>query len=167
MLAISPPPAPLEVEEVGTPVSPEEQVGPEIPASKFAHIRTLVKYGMTVSQVAEVYGVAARIAGIREGHLSISGPPRATLYGAPPSIPTLGKQRSRLSRDCVTATGGMSSRSIRSRRRRAARERLSSSTLGTFLLHRLVLIMVPSTARQPPVKAGDGATNSSSIPEDV
>ena len=61
----------------------------------------------------------------------------------------------------------MSSRSIRSRRRRAARERLSSSTLGTFLLHRLVLIMVPSTARQPPVKAGDGATNSSPIPDDV
>jgi hypothetical protein len=35
-----------------------EQVRPEIPVSKFAHIRTLVKYGMTVSQVAEVYGVA-------------------------------------------------------------------------------------------------------------
>ena len=26
--------------------------------SKLAHIRALVKYGMTVSQVAEVYGVA-------------------------------------------------------------------------------------------------------------
>jgi hypothetical protein len=58
VLASSPPPAPLEVEEVGTPVNPEKQVRPEILVSKFAHIRTLVKYGMTVSQVAEVYGVA-------------------------------------------------------------------------------------------------------------
>jgi hypothetical protein len=54
----APAPAPLDVEEVGTPVNPEEQVRPEIPVSKFAHIRTLVKYGMTVSQVADVYGVA-------------------------------------------------------------------------------------------------------------
>ena len=37
------------------------QVRPEISASKFAHIRTLVKYGMTVSQVAEVYGVAVGV----------------------------------------------------------------------------------------------------------
>jgi hypothetical protein len=59
VLATSPPPAPLEVEEVATPVNPEEQVRPEIPVSKFAHIRTLAKYGMTVSQIAEVYGVAA------------------------------------------------------------------------------------------------------------
>ena len=28
-----------------------------IPASKFARIRTWVKYGMAVSQVAQVYGV--------------------------------------------------------------------------------------------------------------
>jgi hypothetical protein len=58
VLATSPPPAPLEVKEVGTPVNPEQQVKPEIPVSKFSHIRTLVRYGMTVSQVAEVYGVA-------------------------------------------------------------------------------------------------------------
>jgi hypothetical protein len=59
VLAISPPsPVPLEVEPVGKPANPEEQVRPEIPVSKFAHIRTLVKYGMKVSQVAEVYGVA-------------------------------------------------------------------------------------------------------------
>ena len=59
VLATSPPPpVPLEVEQVETPVSPREQVRPEIPVSKFVHIRTLVKYGMTVSQVAEVYGVA-------------------------------------------------------------------------------------------------------------
>ena len=30
----------------------------EIPRSQFARIRTLVKYGMTVAQVAKVYGVA-------------------------------------------------------------------------------------------------------------
>jgi hypothetical protein len=31
----------------------------EIPRSQFECIRTLVKYGMTVAQVAKVYGVAA------------------------------------------------------------------------------------------------------------
>lgn len=31
---------------------------PEIPRSQFARIRTWVKYGMTVAQVAQVYGVA-------------------------------------------------------------------------------------------------------------
>jgi hypothetical protein len=31
----------------------------EIPRSQFGRIRTLVKYGMTVAQVATVYGVAA------------------------------------------------------------------------------------------------------------
>jgi hypothetical protein len=35
-----------------------EQPTPEIPGSQFARIRALVKYGMTVPQVAEVYGVA-------------------------------------------------------------------------------------------------------------
>jgi hypothetical protein len=30
----------------------------EIPQSQFARIRTLAKYGMTVLQVAQVYGVA-------------------------------------------------------------------------------------------------------------
>jgi hypothetical protein len=40
------------------PVAPEPQMAPEIPRSKFARIRSLVKYGMTVSQVAEVHGVA-------------------------------------------------------------------------------------------------------------
>jgi hypothetical protein len=59
VLATSPPaPAGLEVEKAEPPVRPEEQVRPEIPVSKFAHIRALVKYGVTVSQVAEVHGVA-------------------------------------------------------------------------------------------------------------
>jgi hypothetical protein len=31
---------------------------PQIPASRFARIRTWVKYGMTVADVAQVYGVA-------------------------------------------------------------------------------------------------------------
>jgi hypothetical protein len=48
ILATSPP----------APALVEERARPEIPVSKFAHIRALVKYGMTVSQVAEVYGVA-------------------------------------------------------------------------------------------------------------
>jgi hypothetical protein len=57
VLATSPPPTPEEVDEAETPVGRGEQMGP-IPVSKFAHIRALVKYGMMVSQVAEVYGVA-------------------------------------------------------------------------------------------------------------
>jgi hypothetical protein len=31
----------------------------EIPRSQFVRVRTLVKYGMTVAQIAKVYGVAA------------------------------------------------------------------------------------------------------------
>jgi hypothetical protein len=59
ILATSPPaPAPIEVEKTEPPIPLEERARPEIPVSKFAHIRALVKYGMTVSQVAEVYGVA-------------------------------------------------------------------------------------------------------------
>ena len=42
---------------------------------------------------------------------------------ARPYMPMLKRQKSRLSCDRVTAVGGMSSRSIRSSRRRAARER--------------------------------------------
>ena len=51
-------PAPLKVEKAEPPVRLEQQARPEIPVSKFAHIRALVKYGMKPFQVAEVYGVA-------------------------------------------------------------------------------------------------------------
>jgi hypothetical protein len=51
-------PAPARLEEIKAPVAPEPQATPEIPRSKFARIRSLIKYGMTVSQVAKVYGVA-------------------------------------------------------------------------------------------------------------
>lgn len=53
------PTAPVRVEEVKAPVSPQQQTPRAIPRSQFARIRTLVKYGMTVAQVAEVYGFAA------------------------------------------------------------------------------------------------------------
>jgi hypothetical protein len=52
------PTAPIRVEEVKAPVSPQHQTPPAIPRSQFGRIRTLVKYGMTVAQVAKVYGVA-------------------------------------------------------------------------------------------------------------
>ena len=51
-------PAPVRLEEVKAPVAPESLTTREIPRSKFARIRGLVKYGMTVSQVAKVYEVA-------------------------------------------------------------------------------------------------------------
>jgi hypothetical protein len=38
--------------------NPEPQTMRKIPQSQFGHIRTLVKYGITVAQVAEVYGAA-------------------------------------------------------------------------------------------------------------
>jgi hypothetical protein len=55
VLQIIPPPA-IRVEEVKAPASPEPQTMPTIPQSHFPRIRTWVKYGMTVSQVAKVYG---------------------------------------------------------------------------------------------------------------
>ena len=55
-LAISPPAA--RREEPKTPIRCEPQPTPELPPSQFARIRTLVKYGMTVAQVADVYGAA-------------------------------------------------------------------------------------------------------------
>jgi hypothetical protein len=49
---------PVRVEEVKASIRPEQQTPRAIPRSRFARIRALVKYGMTVAQVAEVYGVA-------------------------------------------------------------------------------------------------------------
>jgi hypothetical protein len=61
--------APVRHEEFETPIVPDQQTTRGIPPSQFARIRTLVKYGMTGSQVAEVCGVPiadiARI--LREG----------------------------------------------------------------------------------------------------
>jgi len=51
------PTAPVRVEDVKAPVRPEQQTPRAIPRAQFARIRALVKYGMTVAQVAEVYGV--------------------------------------------------------------------------------------------------------------
>jgi hypothetical protein len=51
-------PLPVRLEEAKAPVAPEPQATPEIPRSKFARIRSLIKYGMTVSQTTKVYGVA-------------------------------------------------------------------------------------------------------------
>jgi len=56
VLAISPT-VPIRPEEAEAPVSSEPQTTPEIPRSQFARIRTLVKYGLSPAQVAEVYGV--------------------------------------------------------------------------------------------------------------
>jgi len=43
-------------EEVKAAVTPEPQPTPKIPRSHFPRIRSWVKYGMTVGQVAEHYG---------------------------------------------------------------------------------------------------------------
>ena len=56
MLAVAP--VASVPENAKTPVIPEPQATREIARSQFARIRTLVKYGMTVAQVAELYGAA-------------------------------------------------------------------------------------------------------------
>ncbi len=43
-------------EAVKAAAAPEPQATPQIPRSQFSRIRLLVKYGMTVRQVAEHYG---------------------------------------------------------------------------------------------------------------
>lgn len=55
VLQIIPPPA-IRVEEVKAPASPEPQTMRAIPRSHFPRIRSWLKYGMTVPQVAKVYG---------------------------------------------------------------------------------------------------------------
>jgi hypothetical protein len=57
VFAISPA-RPVGRNELKTPVNSEPQKTCAIAQSQFARIRTLVKYGMTVAQVAEVYGAA-------------------------------------------------------------------------------------------------------------
>jgi hypothetical protein len=53
------PAVPVGHEERETPAAPEPQTMRKIPRSQFVRIRTLVKYGMTLAQVAKVYGVDA------------------------------------------------------------------------------------------------------------
>jgi hypothetical protein len=57
VLRIISPVTPVRLEKIEAPVSP--QTKRKIPPSQFARIRALLKYGMTASQVAEVYGAAA------------------------------------------------------------------------------------------------------------
>jgi hypothetical protein len=54
-------PAPVCNEEVAAPVNPEPRTTRQIPRSQHARIRTWVNYGLTISQVAEVYGVAVDV----------------------------------------------------------------------------------------------------------
>jgi len=51
------PPALVGLEAAASPIGPKQRIMSEIPRSQFARIRTWVKYGMTLAQVAEVYGV--------------------------------------------------------------------------------------------------------------
>ena len=58
VLGIIAPPTPMRNDEITTSIAAELQTTLGIPQSQFARIRTLVKYGMTVSQVALLYGAA-------------------------------------------------------------------------------------------------------------
>jgi len=50
-------PAPVRVEKTVTPVADESPKALSIPAVHVARIRTWLMYGMTIRQVAQVYGV--------------------------------------------------------------------------------------------------------------
>jgi hypothetical protein len=54
-------PAPVRNNEVAAPGNPEPRPTREIPRSQYARIRTWAKYGLTIAQVAEVYGVAVGV----------------------------------------------------------------------------------------------------------
>jgi hypothetical protein len=54
-------PAPVRNEEVAAPVDHEPRTTRQIPRSHHARIRTWVDYGLTIPQVAEVYGVAVGV----------------------------------------------------------------------------------------------------------
>ncbi len=54
-------PAPVRNEEVAPPVNLEPRTTRDIPRSHHARIRTWVQYGLTIPQVAEVYGVAVGV----------------------------------------------------------------------------------------------------------
>ena len=58
VLRIISPAAPVTHEVVEPPARPAPPARRAIPRSQFAGIRTWVKYGMTVTEVAEVYGAA-------------------------------------------------------------------------------------------------------------
>ncbi|HJU15905.1 MAG TPA: hypothetical protein VJ770_05515 [Stellaceae bacterium] len=51
-------PVPARHAKAEPPADPEPPMPRKIPASQFARIRACVKYGMTIPQVAQVYGVA-------------------------------------------------------------------------------------------------------------
>ena len=54
---ISPPLVPVLPDQAETAIAPSPPAG-EIPRSQLARIRGWVRYGMTIAQVAQVYGVA-------------------------------------------------------------------------------------------------------------
>jgi hypothetical protein len=58
ILGIAPPQPIRHDEKIKPAVLPEKEIPPTVPRSQFARIRTWVKYGMTVPQVAQVYGIA-------------------------------------------------------------------------------------------------------------
>jgi hypothetical protein len=49
--------APIRQQTLDPPATSEPAMAPDIPAKKFAQLRSRVEYGMTVSQVADVYRV--------------------------------------------------------------------------------------------------------------
>ena len=54
-------PGPVRDEEVAAPVNPEPRTTRQIPRPEHARIRTWVNHGLTIPQVAEVYGVAVGV----------------------------------------------------------------------------------------------------------
>ncbi len=90
------------------------------------------------------------LVGVREDRRFLSGPLDRLSRRSPYCIPTLKRQRTRLSPESLTAARGTSNRSSRSNRRRASRTRWSSSTRDTLRFHRSAFGMAPSIMRACP-----------------
>lgn len=78
----------IRLEEVDAPVGSKQPTVTEIPMSRFARIRALGEYGMTIPQIARVYGLAsARSSGFSK---KPDGDSASRPGGAPPRLPYSG-----------------------------------------------------------------------------
>src|SRR5262249_23366999 len=124
--------------------------------SAVRHFHTLTQIDAARAQ-APPRAKALRMVGTREGRRLLHDPLTRFPCGAPRALPTLRRLTSRQNQECATVARDMTAGSIRLSRRRASRERWSSSTLDTLRLHRLMLGMpMPPSLHSPcaPSRAG-------------
>ena len=95
------PPATIRRETVDTPAVLEQSTAPVVPVKKLVRLRTLLKYGMTVSQLADLYSVPERRSSASEkseAELAPNGRPQsdaAPAYLVDVAVPGPGNARMR------------------------------------------------------------------------